>query len=124
MSGGGRCLEMRGSRLANWLLPRDSFAERALWNGRCWREKDIGRNEVPGGKWHHLAAGSGHSGLLGIAVRHRQPKDIHERSGNSLKRLRELGKISAENDDCLEALRLLDASCRMRRSRNIKVREG
>jgi hypothetical protein len=36
MSGVGRYLEMRGSRLANWLLPRDSFAERALWNGRCW----------------------------------------------------------------------------------------
>jgi hypothetical protein len=33
--GDGRCLEMRGSRLANWLLPRDSFAERALLNRRC-----------------------------------------------------------------------------------------
>src|ERR1700676_3455595 len=41
MSGFGRCLEMRGSRLANWLLPRDSFAERALWNGRCWRKAAV-----------------------------------------------------------------------------------
>ena len=41
MSGVGRCLEMRGSRLANGLSPRDSFAERAFFNGRCWRKAAI-----------------------------------------------------------------------------------
>jgi hypothetical protein len=30
-----------------------------------WREEDIGRNEVPSRKWHHLAAGGRHSCLLG-----------------------------------------------------------
>jgi hypothetical protein len=37
---GRRCLGIRGSRLANWLLPSDSFAERALWSGGCWRIRD------------------------------------------------------------------------------------
>jgi hypothetical protein len=70
-----------------------------------------------------IPAYSGSSGWV-IAVRHRQPRDIDERSGNSLKGLRELVKINAENADCLEALQLLDASCRMHRCGDIKVREG